>query len=109
MHSATCPDYTQGSTPQDAYNQWKSNWTPPEPPIRCLNGKILVEFSPYATETKLWTPEQASFQAMVVNDSFGELKPGTEVALEAIEGQNFQYDGRTLCSVNYSAILGVLP
>jgi co-chaperonin GroES (HSP10) len=56
----------------------------------------------------LWTPERASYSAIVIDDSTGELQTGEEIALESIEGTNFEYEGRVLCVVNKASILAIV-
>jgi co-chaperonin GroES (HSP10) len=110
MHSAAAIDYSQGTTPSEAYDRWKNDWQPPSVTPLALYGRAIVEFAPYAHESEagIWTPEQASFQAKVIDDSTGQLECGQEVALESIEGTNFEYEGRRLCVVEASSILAIL-
>lgn len=111
MHSATAIDYTQGQRPDEAYEQFKANWNPPVKSPAALYGRVIVEFTPYAHKSEsglIFTPEKASFQAIVVDDSTGELPPGTEVVLESLDGQNFKHEGRILCCVQKDGILGII-
>lgn len=97
--------YISGPESREQYEQWKKNWTPPLN-VRALGGRIIVEFAPAVSSSSLIVPENASYTAMVVHDSGGELKPGTEVVMLALEGQNFTHEGRILTIVNYDDILG---
>jgi co-chaperonin GroES (HSP10) len=111
MHSTQAIDYTQGATPTEAYDRWKAEWTPPQRIPMALYGRCIVEFSPYAHASesgRIFTPEQASYQAMVIDDSTGELLAGQEVMLAALQGQNFRHEGRILCVVDKEDILGIL-
>ncbi len=66
--------------------------------------------APYAnkSEAGLFTPERASFQAIVIDDSTGELSTGMEVALDTLDGTNFRHEGRTLTAVAKDGIIAIL-
>jgi len=97
-------DYQQGSKPDEAYEKWKSNWIPPVPRPKAIPGFVIVEFAPFGNRGDLWRPEEASNNAMVVCDGyefrphrFGYLPAGTEVIYTGTSGDNFEFQGRTLC------------
>jgi hypothetical protein len=98
-------NYIEGEKPNSAYEEWKNNWHPPRSRPFALYGRVIVEFAPYGTESFLWKPEEASFNAKVIDDSTGELTPGTEIVLEANEGEQFEWEGRTLTVVEKSDVL----
>lgn len=99
-------NYTDGSRPDEAYETWKKNWTPPKTNIAVRRGMVLLEFGPYGNSGELWTPEKgASYNAKVIIDSTGELSQGAEVALEGNEAEQFRLDGRQVSLVPKSAIL----
>ena len=98
--------FISGPESQQAYAEWKKDWSPPAN-VRALGGRLIVEFGPAASISSLIVPEGASYNAMVVHDSKGELRAGTEVIMLALNGQNFTHEGRVLTIVNYEDILGV--
>lgn len=98
-------NYLDGSRPDEAYETWKKNWTPPRSDIRVRRGMVLVEFGPYGNSGAIWTPEKTSFNAKVICDSTGELSQGAEVALEGDDSDGFMLDGRKVYLVPKSSIL----
>jgi hypothetical protein len=97
--------YALGATPQTAHEEWKKNWKPPVQSPFALKGKACVEFGPFAGSSALWIPEKQSFTAIMVDDSADEVPVGTEVAIGAIDGDQFEHEGRKMCFVKRSDIL----
>lgn len=99
-------NYLDGSRPDEAYETWKKNWSPPNTNISVRRGMVLVEFGPFGTSGDLWVPERgASYNAKVIFDSTGELKQGVEVALEGNDAEGFRLDGRQVFLVKKDDIL----
>lgn len=98
-------NYFQGCTPDEAYKNWRDNWTPPKADIRVRRGMVLVEFGPYGNTGAIWTPEKSGYNAKVIIDSTGELSQGAEVALEGEDSDGFMLDGRKVYLVPKDSIL----
>ena len=101
-------NYVNGAESQKQYEAWKADWTPPANPPRAIGDRVIVEFSPYVTTSNLCVPEAASYQAIVVHDSYGELPAGQEVMMLALDGIEFTHSGRRLTVVKYSDIMGII-
>lgn len=98
-------NYTEGTKPDEAYETWRKEWSPPRTNIRVRNGMVLLEFSPFGNEGRFWLPKEgASYNAKVIIDSTGELRTGAEVALEGNEAEQFRLDGRQVALVKKSDI-----
>lgn len=99
-------NYFAGSRPDEAYNEWRKNWTPPQTNLRVRKGMVLVEFGPFGTTGTMWIPEKgASYNAKVIFDSTGELQQGAEIATEGEGAEGFRLDGRQVFLVHKNDIL----
>lgn len=114
--------FTAAATPDTAYEAWRANWTPPEPRPMALPGWALIEFSPYGNRGAIFTPEEASNNAIIVSDGYepragreaffdaeGWLECGTEVIYVGTAGTAIQYGGRTLMRVPRKEIEMYVP
>jgi hypothetical protein len=102
--------------PDAEYEQWKANWQPPARPLKAIFGFAIVEFSPYGNRGAIFTPEEASNNAMVVSDGNegqptreGFLPQGTEVIYVGTAGSSFTLGDRTFMRVPRAEIEMYVP
>lgn len=101
--------FTAAARPDEAFEVFVDNWTPPSPRPIALPGKIIVEFCPAGNRGSIFCPEHQRNNAMVVSDGYepsernqtrghreGHLPCGTQVVYTGPGGANIPYQGRVL-------------
>lgn len=101
--------FTAAERPDQAFEDFVDNWTPPNPRPIALPGRIIVEFAPAGNRGAIFLPEGQRNNAMVVSDGYepsernvsrghreGYLPCGTQVVYTGPEGTNITYQGRVL-------------
>ncbi len=103
--------FTTEETPNAPYLKWKKNWEPPLPRPVAPRGWVIVEFAPPSNTGSFFMPETESNNAMVVSDGYegipnryGYLPAGTEICYMSVDGEQFEYKGRTLTRIKKSDI-----
>lgn len=108
--------FTAAATPDAEYENWIANWKPPTPCPKALPGWAILEFSPYGSRGAIFTPEEASNNAMVVSDGNqirptreGFLPQGTEVVYVGTAGSSFLIGERVFMRVPRAEIEMYVP
>lgn len=108
--------FTEAATPDCAYERFIAEWKPPQTPIIAMPNWAIIEFAPYGNRGRIFQPEDASNNAVVVSDGWvnryhaeGFLPQGTEVVYTGTQGTAFEREGRHFMRVPRAEIEMYIP